>query len=378
LSSRIRNQKQAAKTATCPCYHSPGFVQPAREIRQKIDRAFCLTNLRSAFSPALAAGYELANVDVNDGLVLAVSGGADSISLLHGTQQLWPDRPDRLVVAHVNHRLRGDDSDADSAFVTKLAESLGLRCELLSMEHGSVQANSRCSVEEAARKERYALLKEAATRLGFASVVTAHHMDDQAETILHNIIRGTGLRGLAGIQASRPLNEAVKLVRPMLAVSRADIDAVIAAEGYEYRDDHTNQETNFTRNRIRHQLLPSLAAEYNPQIHRALVSLARQATDATRCMDEMADQVLEEIILESGPEICRLDADRAAATPVELLRHALIRLWIRLTWPRQKMTSAHWQRLSSILRTPTDTSFQLPGPIDVRRTGHMVRLSRVA
>ncbi|MEZ6128835.1 MAG: tRNA lysidine(34) synthetase TilS [Planctomycetaceae bacterium] len=337
-----------------------------------------MTRLVSKFLTALANGYADAAVTDNNGLLLAVSGGIDSVALLHGTLQLWPDSHRKIAVAHVNHRLRGSESDADAEFVETLATSLDIPCESLTAETGSVQANSAGSLEEAARNVRYDFLTDTAKRLGLAHVVTAHHLDDQAETVLHNILRGTGLRGLAGMRSSRPLNKTVNLVRPMLAISRTQIDAVIAATGWEYRDDHTNHEVVHTRNRIRHQLLPLLSDIYNPQIKRTLVNLAQQAADAARCMDELADQVLDAIVLESGPEICRLDADRAAATPVELLRHALTRLWVRLQWPRQKMTFDHWQRLSTVIRTSTETSFQLPGPIDVRRTGRMVRLAPVA
>jgi len=362
-------------TATASCYQSARNVQPVRDYRPENLQKRLVNTEMTNFHASLAGGYATADCQVTDGLLLAVSGGADSIALLHGTLALWPDAAQQLVVAHVNHRLRGADSDADADFVAKLAKSVGLRCELLTVEQGSVQANSRGSVEEAARNVRYDWLAATAKRLNLASVVTAHHMDDQAETILHHIIRGTGLRGLGGMRSSRPLGEGVSLVRPMLAISQTEIDAVIATGRYEYREDVSNQEFQFTRNRLRAQLLPLLAQEFNPQVTRALVSLGQQAAASAQCLDELADQLLDKVILEAGPEICQLDADQMTQTGDGLLRHAFTQLWIRQQWPRQKMTSAHWQRLCTIVQTPSAASFQMPGPVDVRRSGNLVRLS---
>ncbi|APZ96168.1 tRNA lysidine(34) synthetase TilS [Fuerstiella marisgermanici] len=361
------------------------------------------------FLDALECGYTAANCAPERGLLLAISGGVDSVALLHATvawltqQSGFPaeSNGNRLVVAHVNHRLRGERSEADAEFVGRLAEQLELPFELLTIEEGSLQLSSRGSLEEACRKARYQLLGETAQRLGFASVATAHHMDDQAETILHNVIRGTGLRGLAGMQPSRPLritsagnsslrqlteeespghgkNSPVALVRPMLNISRADIEEFVAIHNHEYREDHTNRESAFTRNRIRNELLPLLARDFNPQVAKSLVSLSQQAAYAARSLDRLADDVLNNAVLESNPTICRLDASRLQKVEEELLRHALARLWTRLNWPRQKMTFAHWQRLSAAILAGRNTSFQLPGGIDAIREGDLLRLTAVS
>ncbi len=362
-----------------------------------------MTSTPASLQQALKTGYQNAECAFDEGILLAVSGGVDSVLLLHATAELLTTCAGRVVVAHVNHRLRGDESEADAEFVAALAQQRGLPFELLTVEDGSLHRNSRGSLEEAARKARYELLRRTAIRLKLSFVATAHHADDQAETILHNIIRGTGLRGLAGMNPSRAMwrppdtggnsssGEAagtntpdtegaatVRLIRPMLAISRTEIDEAITTCGLIFREDRSNRENEFTRNRIRSELLPLLARDFNPQVSRNLISLGEQAAYAARLLDDLADELLNRVLLESSAEICRLDINRLGNADEEVIRHALTRLWSSQNWPRQKMTSTHWKRLSGALTAASNTSFQLPGPIDVLRIDSLLRLTAVA
>jgi tRNA(Ile)-lysidine synthase len=324
----------------------------------------------------LEAGYCGADCRPENGLLLAISGGADSIALMHATIAIWPDHRDRIVVAHVNHGLRPDSSDDDAAFVRSVADEAGLPFELLTIPSGNLEQKSDGSLEAAARDQRYEFLAETATRREVASVVTAHHMDDQAETVLHNIIRGTGLRGLRAMQRSRPLAEGVQLVRPMLDLRRRDIVEYLSAAQLTHRTDQSNQNTDFTRNRIRQVLLPILKNDFNDAVDRNLVSLAQQAEQAIQLMDSLAEKILSEVMLEQQPDVCRLNRTKLTAWPHDVIRHVMSVLWIQQNWPRQKMTFRHYSRLAELTCSHAEIREDFPGNISAWCSEDMVRLTR--
>ncbi len=363
-------------TATASCYQSARNVQPVRDYRPENLQKRLVNTEMTNFHASLAGGYATADCQVTDGLLLAVSGGADSIALLHGTLALWPDAAQQLVVAHVNHRLRGADSDADADFVAKLADQLGLPCEMMTAEQGSIQHSSRGSLEAAARSIRYEFLMETASRLKFPAVVTAHHFDDQAETILHNIIRGTGLRGLAGMQSSRPLQEGITLVRPMLEIRSIDVHEYLNSFDAGYRTDSSNNEVRFTRNRIRTELLPSLRADFNVAVDDHIVSLGRHAKDAVRMLDGFAEQVLQDVLLEQTTEICTIDRTKLMRWPEDVRCYSIALLWVRQDWPRKKMTSRHYQLLATVVSDTVSRQGDLPGGVRFQTSNQILRLTR--
>jgi len=199
--------------------------------------------------------------DKGDTLVVACSGGADSVSLLHLLNELKKDWRLRLVVGHYNHKLR-KEADEDHHFVRRLASSYSLP---FYSESGDVKAfadKNRMNLEEAGRRLRYGFLKKTAEKNGNALIATGHTMTDQAETVLMRVIRGTGSLGLGGIQ---PKTEG-GIVRPLLLVKRTEVLEYIKKKGLEYRVDKSNFNTDFLRNRIRHRLIPYLESNYSPRI----------------------------------------------------------------------------------------------------------------
>ncbi len=202
--------------------------------------------------------------------VVAVSGGGDSVGLLRALHGLQEPLGLTLSVAHLDHGVRGEAAREDAAFVVELAESLGLPIDL-----GEWQpvAHEPLRVGRAASALR--LADEAARVRGAGAIAVGHTRDDQAETILHRILRGTGPRGLAGIPVRRTLSAKPRLtlVRPLLGVSRRDIREYLSTIDQPFREDETNDTLSRTRSRIRHDLLPKLAAEYNPAVSEALVRL---------------------------------------------------------------------------------------------------------
>jgi tRNA(Ile)-lysidine synthase len=312
-------------------------------------------------------------------VVVAVSGGADSIALLRAMAALKTAGRGRLIVAHFNHRLR-PEADADARFVVELAERLHLPRELGEGCVAKTAAAAGDGLEAAARNERYAFLQSTAEPLGARYVVTAHTADDQAETILHRILRGTGIAGLAGMRRARPLGPAVTLIRPLLDVRRAEVLPYLAERHQPFRDDATNLDPRFTRNRIRHNLLPQLAADYNPDVVAAVLRLGQTALDAQQFIDSAARELARQFVRTNGfPRDCVM-VDCAALSRVNrhLLREMFIAIWRDRGWPQQSMGFAEWDALATMTLQNDSSPPQriLPGNFVARRTGDQLSVRR--
>ncbi|MDA1015464.1 MAG: tRNA lysidine(34) synthetase TilS [Planctomycetota bacterium] len=300
-------------------------------------------------------------------VLVGVSGGADSVALLRGLLALSRDANLQLHVGHFDHCLR-DASAGDAEWVRELAETHATPCD-------STSATPFSRAEESARDLRYAYFGSAAVRMRCEVVALAHTVDDQAETVLHHIIRGTGLPGLCGIPERRPLSASVAVVRPMRSVTREQVLAYLQEVGQDYRIDETNQDVQYTRNRIRHQLLPQLRTDFNGNVDSALYGLAEQAAAVVAWMDDLADEYLARSLITTD-STCRLDCRELKSLKPILVRHMLVRLWSRLNWPRKRMGSADWSRLAALVQTENAVE-NLPGNIDARRRGHLLVLRRV-
>jgi len=303
------------------------------------------------------------------GLLLAVSGGPDSVALLRGLAALG-----EVQVAHLNHRLRGADSDADEAFVRQLCEALAIPCHTHAIDIARLAVGD--NREAVARRERYAWLGALAQGLQLPLVATAHTASDQAETVLHRLLRGTGLEGLRGIAATRPLAQGVTLVRPMLSLSRGEVLAYLAEIGQTARHDASNDDLSLTRNRLRHQLLPQLARDYNPRIEAVLCRLAQQANELFAEEQAAAEAFLQQSLRPSpqAGEIW-LDSGTLASGSGRQLREALRLLWRRQGWPLGAMDAEHWYALEAVCRGQQPAR-DLPGGVWVRYAGSFVRLGR--
>lgn len=298
-------------------------------------------------------------------VLLGVSGGPDSVALLLGLHELQQELSVVLCAAHVHHGWRGAEADGDAEFVRNLGRLLDVPTEVLPITAEHQAELSEKSKEEGARDVRYQLLSEAALRNHCEAIAVGHTADDQVETVLHHIVRGTGLAGLAGMPAERQLTDSIRLVRPLLGVTRADVLQSLADRQQSYRVDVTNADVNLTRNRVRHKLLPLLRDEFNPRVDEALLRLARQARETTQLLDELAQQTLDHVLLQATETECRLDASRLAERPDALIRQSLRRLWIQRQWPRQEMGQREWERLAALVRGPG--VIDLPGGVTASR-----------
>ncbi len=221
-------------------------------------------------------------------VLAGVSGGPDSLALMVVLQALAPRLGFELVVAHFDHRLR-PDSHEDLEFVRRLAAERGLKCVTGEGDVAARARETRRGIEEVARELRYQFLAFVAQRERADTVAVGHTADDQVETVLMRIIRGTGIRGLRGMVPLAPLPgaPALRLVRPLLVLRRSETLAVCRAAGLEPRRDPSNESPVFLRNRVRRMLLPALQ-ELNPGIERVLTSLARSAAEAFRELERLA------------------------------------------------------------------------------------------
>jgi tRNA(Ile)-lysidine synthase len=307
-------------------------------------------------------------------VLAAVSGGPDSVALLRSLHRLSGGGPG-LAVAHFNHGLRGEAALADQQFVTRLCRGLEIECRL--GEAAGLRANMAGEgLEAAARLARYEFLQRTAEALGARYVATGHTLDDQAETMLHHIVRGTGLRGLAGMRRVRPLGTAVTLLRPMLAIRRGEVLEYLEALGQPYREDETNRQLSLTRNRIRNELLPLLARDYSPGIVESLVRLGALAADAQQEIDALAETLLDGCLLECNAGRVVLDCRQLATKRRHMVREVLVAAWRRQGWPQQAMGFDAWDQLAelTLADAPSEPVKRMfPGAIAVERSGaHLV------
>ena len=341
------------------------------------------TNRPTSLTEKLAVAW--APAVWNDVTVLAaVSGGADSVALARALHQRRIRGEGRLILAHLNHRLRGAESDGDQAFVEDLGRELGL--EVVVGARDGVGEKGRGGDESAASEEslrelRYAFLAQSADKCGARYVATAHTRDDQVETVLLNVLRGTGLGGLAGMPRTRPLTAAATLMRPLLDVSRDEVLAYLDSLGQTFREDVTNRLTNYSRNRIRHELLPLLEREYNSNVRDALLRLSHLAGEADEEIDRSAAGLASQVIrpLPGGLEVPTEPLGRLS----DFMARSLLRsAWRWQGWPEQQMGLDQWNELLLIARSiggPSEIWIRhrtFPGGIRAETKGGVLRLTR--
>lgn len=311
-------------------------------------------------------------------VLVAVSGGADSVALLRALQAIRSSGPGRLIVAHFNHELRAAAA-GDETFVRELAAGLELE-SIVGRTNRLAGAPPATGVEEAARQERYDFLRATAQRCGARYVATAHTADDQAETVLHRIVRGTGVAGLGGMRRSRRLAEGVSLIRPLLTVRRAELTAYLEAIGQSFREDATNAERRFTRNRLRLELLPLLAEQYNTNVVEALIRLSRLASEAQAIIDSLVADLLRRAV-HFDADCVQIDGSELAGEPRYLVRELLVACWRNQRWPEQAMGFAEWESMADAVLVPetqlVHAPRMLPGAIAIHRQSGTVVIKRI-
>ena len=307
-------------------------------------------------------------IQPGESIVVGVSGGADSVCLLHILAK-WQNEFDiKLHAAHLNHQLRDAESDADAEYVANLAASVGIPVTIGKRDVADYSSERNCSIEEAARELRYNFLAKVARDVGAHRVATGHTRDDQVETILMHILRGTGISGLCGLEPSSPFpfyhselkakNLGLVVIRPLLDITRQETLSYCQEHQLRPRFDSSNLSLSFLRNRLRLELLPSLR-KYNPSVDQALLRLAKIAKDDSSFIEQQALQLWDEVSRQEKNAIC-LDRKKIGSLPVAL-QSRLVRLALdRILGDTRDIEANHIEAIRSLLTKPVGKRILLP------------------
>ncbi len=307
-------------------------------------------------------------------VLVAVSGGVDSTVLLHALRACAARLDLEVVAGHVNHGLRGAASDADERFVAELAAKLDLPCVVERVDPEALRrdrpSRARPTLQEAARRARYDALSRLAERAGCERIATAHTLNDQAETVLLRLLRGTGPDGLGGIPERSADG---RIVRPLLGVSRAQILAYASARGLTWREDASNADPRFARARLRQGWLPGLAAEFNPQLLRAIGNLAEAQRRDAECIDAwVAQEAARRLRPDQGG--VWIDVEGWDRLP-EALARRLARRALGEVGASRDVSRVHLRRMLEFLRHGRrGARVEFPGGIELRHEANGVRL----
>lgn len=303
-------------------------------------------------------------ISAGDKLVVAVSGGADSVCLLHILARHRSDLNVELHVAHLNHQLRGAESDADASYVSDLARKLGVPATIECRDVAVYHDRKGGSLEEAAREVRYGFLSDVSRTVHASKVVTGHTGDDHIETILLHLLRGAGTVGLCGLQSRSLLpygenGSPLEVVRPLLEVTRQETVAYCRRHLLAPRSDSSNESLSFLRNRIRLELLPVLRS-YNPGIDRALLRLADIAGDDISFIEEQASLLLPDLACKDSDALY-LDINKMLALPRAIQRQVFRKAVKQLRGSLKDVEADHIESMVESLSKPAGKRFYLPG-----------------
>ena len=297
-----------------------------------------------------------------DRVAIGLSGGSDSVALAWILRTLAPDFGASLAgLIHINHTLRGAESEADETFCRALADRLGVAIEVRRRDVGGLARERRVSLEVAARDARYACFDECAGSLGATLVATGHTEDDQAETVLLRLLRGTGARGISGIRIRRG-----RFVRPLLETARIELQHYLRGLGETWREDASNADRTIIRNRIRHELVPVLS-DIAPGGVKALARFARLAADDEEFLEASANEQRASLVLSDKS----LDAALLRALPAAVARR-LVRRFASETAPDVHLSAHHLEAVCALAATDNPVGeLDLPGLCVSRESGRL-------
>jgi tRNA(Ile)-lysidine synthase len=308
-------------------------------------------------------GYIRANNLIKPGqkILAAVSGGADSVCLLEILFGLQQELEISLHAAHLNHQLREEEADGDALYVAELAEKLKIPFTIGKRDVAAYQLKNKLSLEEAAREVRYGFLYEVMRETGSACVAAGHTMDDQAETILMHILRGTGIRGLRGLQPEQNLKISggnLTVIRPLLEVKRSETEDFCKRIGLFPRIDSSNESYSMLRNRVRHELLP-LLTQYNPSVCDSLLRISSVAVDDLIYLDTVTEQNWHKIVKRSGNTLI-IDKNQFLDLHNSLKRNLLRFAVENLAGTLKDIETRHIEEIMQVLNKPAGRSVNLP------------------
>jgi tRNA(Ile)-lysidine synthase len=296
-----------------------------------------------------------------DAVLIGVSGGIDSICLLYTLYHLKDELKYSLIVAHVNHGLRGEQSDREAEFVKGIADELKLPCIVEKIDVLTYMHEKGLSKQSAARELRHDFFERTAKKSSADKIALGHNADDQAETVLMRLLRGSGAGGIAGMRAVRD-----KIIRPLIEISRDEITDFVKEEGLKYVEDPSNLETDYLRNKIRLKLIPLLKQEYNPNIIGTLKETAEILRDEDDFMEDYCSTFLPDIILSKRNEAIEIDVNKLKNFHIAIQRRILRIILKRLKGDLLKISAVHIEDVLNLINKGfSGKSLNLPDDIQV-------------
>lgn len=298
--------------------------------------------------------------DGGDGVLAAVSGGADSVCLLFLLHELAGELGIRLAAFHLNHGLRGAEADRDETFVRELCSRLEVPLTVIQEDVSGYARENGLSEEEAGRILRYRHLEEAVTVHSCEKIATAHHKDDDAETVLLNLFRGSGLKGLGGIRPVRG-----KIIRPLLCLTRREIEEYLAGQGLSWCEDSTNRENRYARNKIRNELLPWVKENLNEQAVSHILNTSALAAQADEYFTRQAEMILDR---DQGGVRAEIPISVFDAQP-DIMKTYLVRAMVmRVSGSGKDISERHIRAACSLTGPGGGTEIMLPYGLRAVRT----------
>ena len=301
-----------------------------------------------------------------DAVIIGVSGGADSICLLSVLKNLQTNLDLKLTAVHIHHGLRGEAADRDRDFVMQMCAALQVPCEVFHKDIRKMAREQHLSEEEAGRLFRYDCFEKVRQQKHASKIAVAHHMDDQAEPVLLNLFRGSGLKGLAGIPVVRG-----KIIRPLLSVSRREIEAYLERNGIIYKNDATNFETEYTRNRIRLDILPYVTENINQGAAVHIAETAAIASDICRYIEKQAEAAGRTIIqwkLLQSVSAAEIDAEGFISQDIAIQREILRQVLSGMTGQLKDIRAVHIETLRELFCGHAGRKINLPYDLSAERT----------
>ena len=296
----------------------------------------------------------------NGHVIVGVSGGADSMCLLFVMLSLRSRLNMTVTAVHIHHGLRGAEADADEAFTKAFCQVQDIECVIFRTDIRAMAHREKLTEEEAGRKYRYMCFEQVRAQKHAACIAVAHHQDDQAETVLFNLARGSGLAGLSGIAPVRD-----KIIRPLLCLNRREIEALLEENHIDFCTDRTNFDTNYTRNKIRHQVLPFFTEEINSETVAHISKTAVNVRAVLEYIRQQAEEALSCVSLQNQPQTlqCRLFLQHP-----EIIQKEMLRSWLdRHTGSLKDITEKHIEAIIDLAKNQSGRRIHLPyGWIAVR------------
>jgi tRNA(Ile)-lysidine synthase len=309
-----------------------------------------------------------------DRVLVGLSGGPDSVVLLYTLNILKKEYALDICIGHLDHRFRGEESKEDREFCKEIAKGLNLEIVCEEIDVPKIADEKGISPEEAARIERYNFFRRVARQKSIHKVAVGHTKDDQAETVLMRAIRGSGMLGLGGMSPVKYI-EGITVIRPLIEISRSEIEDFIRLNNLRFRQDSSNDEIIFTRNKIRRELIPYLEKNFNSNIKEVLVNMAENLRAENEFLEKFAKRKFKAVSRHKNGEIL-IDLKRLKREP-QAVQKRILRVALReLKGNLRRLTYQHWREIEALVdRRPTNSKVDLPAGINVVKKQDSINLS---